>query len=193
MFGKVTFVAVLMILSAMVFASLKGPRVADFVANGSDSSSNLLRQGRPDRMPHYGRSSTGVASLGDSSASDAGGAMPMSPQSAQPPPYARHAPVAAVAPQIVAPPDSSDQQMNNDDNSNDNDSNDDNNNSDDQNSNDNNDNNSGDQAASNQGSDDNNPFTQPVPPGMFRTPTGQLMPQIVPPTIAPFPPRLSNN
>jgi hypothetical protein len=192
MFGKVTFVAVLMILSAMVFASLKGPRVADFVANGSDSSSNLLRQGRPDRMPHYGRSSTGVASLGDSSVSDAGGAMPMSPQSAQPPPYARHAPVAAVAPQIAAPPDASDQQMNDEDNSNDNNSNDNDNNDDNQNSNSNDDNdNSGDQ--NNQAADASNPFTQPVPPGMFRTPTGQLMPQIVPPTIAPFPPRLSNN
>jgi hypothetical protein len=194
MFGKVTFIAVLMILFAMIFASLKGPRVANFVTNGSDNSNSLLRSNRPHRM----RSSTGVASLGDSSAPDTGGAMPMAPQPATAP-YAHRAPVATAPPQIAAPADSSDQQMNSDDNSNDNDSNDNDNNndnSDDQNSNANDDNdNSGDQAMNNQGADEqsNNPFSQPVPPGMWRTPSGQLIPQINPPAIAPFPPRITNN
>jgi type IV secretory pathway VirB10-like protein len=198
MFGKVTFVAVLMILSAMVFASLRGPRVADFVTNGGENSRNSLRRSRPERMSSLERRSTAVASLGDSSAADAGGAMPMAPQPATAP-YARRAPIAAAAPpQLAAPADSSDQQMNNDDNSNDNDSNDNDNSdsSDDRNSNSNDDNdNSGDQAMNNQGADEqsNNPFSQEVPPGMWRTPNGQLMPQITPPAIAPFPPRLTNN
>jgi hypothetical protein len=190
MFGKVSFVAVLMILSAMVFASLKGPRVNDFVANGSDHSSNILPSRRPQRIPGMGETGSGLASLGDSSLPGAGGIAP-------PAATARPAPVAVAPPQVAAPPDSSDQQMNSDDNSNDSDSNDNDNNdsSDDQNSNDDNDNNSGDQAMNNQGGDEqsNNPFTQEVPPGMMRTPNGQLMPLITPPAIAPFPPRLRNN
>jgi hypothetical protein len=192
MFGKVTFVAVLMILSAMVFASLKGPRVADFVTNGSENSSNMLRPSRTERMRG---NSAGVAALGDSSAAGAG-AMPMAAQPAHAP-YAHPAPVAvAPPPQAAEPDDSSDQQQMNNDDSNDDDSNDNDNNdsSDDRNSNDDNDN-SGDQAMNNQGPDEqsNNPFSQPVPPGMFRTPNGQLMPQINPPAIAPFPPRITNN
>jgi hypothetical protein len=192
MFGKVTFVAVLMILSAMVFASLRGPRVADFEANGSDNSHNILRSSQPGRIPGIGKAGTGVASFANSSLSGAGGFTPP----AAPAPDARPAPVSVAPPQVAKPADSSDQQVNDDHNSNDNDSNDNdsNNSSDDRNSNDDNDN-SGDQAMNNQGPDEqaNNPFTQEVPPNMWRTPNGQLLPRITPPAIAPFPPRLTNN
>lgn len=195
MFGKVTFVAVLMVLSAMVFASLKGPRVNDFVANGSDNSSDILPSKRPRRIPGIGETESGMAALGDSSVHDAGAIAPRAASA----PSARPAPAAvAQPPQVAEPADSSDQQMNNnDDDSNDNGSNDNDNNnsSDDRNSNDDNDNNSNDQAMNNQGADEqsNNPFTQEVPPGMFRTPNGQLMPLINPPAIAPFPPRMRSN
>ncbi len=185
MLGKVTFVAVLMILFAMVFASLKAPRVADFVTNGSENSSDLLRSKPARRIASLERRS----SLGDSGGADSGEAMPMAPQPAR-------APIAAAPPQVAPPADSSDPQMNDDNNSNDNDSNDNDNNdsSDDRNSNDDNES-SSDQAMNNQGSDEqsNNPFMQPVPAGMFRTPNGQLMPQVTPPAIAPFPPQITNN
>jgi len=194
MFGKVTFIAVLMILFAMVFASLKGPRVADFMTSGSsENSSNLLRPSR-QQMPRFEHNSAGVASLDDSRASDAGGVVPMAPKVA-PVPYVRRAPLAAP-PQVAAPADSSYQQMNNEGDSNENDSNDNDNtdSSDDRNSNDDNDN-SGDQAMNNEGPEEqsNNPFRQEVPPGMFRTPYGQLLPQITPSAITPFPPQITDN